>query len=87
MKVNIAHLQGYGVRLRGKPVVSLIFNALDEWIEYNVEVPRYIAISKELDDMLASENNGKVDSLISLIGEHEIIIKDLDKYTIEFIVY
>ena len=45
MKIDIAHMNGYPVTIRGIPAICLLNTKVSEWIENNHTVPQTIRIN------------------------------------------
>lgn len=70
--------------IRGMSGISLVYECLNEWIEYNVTIPDEIHISTTLSKIIESELGKIPDLLISVIGEHKLVVDPkLGRYQVE----
>jgi hypothetical protein len=74
MKLDVSFLNGTSSILEKRPYTTFLFSAIDDWVEYNVEVPTVIKMSWEFHERLSQEYGGYLSSIVSIVGEHRIII-------------
>ena len=80
MKYDVSFLNGSQRAVRGMPYTTFLFTAIDEWVEYNVEVSKTIKMSKSFHEGLSKEFGGYINRIVCLVGELYVEVVEEDRF-------